>query len=91
MTLNTNLLDKIADRIYDDVIHSEELNVYIDFNKTFEIDENDIKVTYRSILRAYDFMVISGKIESLDVTINDEPCLHIEEKYITDKVNELLN
>ena len=91
MDLNKPLLDKIAEMIYDYVIHSEELNVPVINIQAFYIDEKKVAITYISQLNAYDFMVISGKIESLDVTINDEPCLHIEEKYITDKVNELLN
>ena len=88
--MNTELLDKIAKRIIDEVNSSEEYNVRINWNETFEIDEKEIHVKYNSNLKAYDFMVTNGEIDSLDVTIDDEPCLHIEEKYITEQVNNLL-
>ena len=90
MDLNKPLLDKIAEMIYDYVIHSEQLNVPIMNIQAFYLDETKVAVTYTSQLNAYDFMVISGKIDSLDAYINDEPCLCIEEKYITEQVNNLL-
>ena len=68
MDLNKPLLDKIAEIIYDYVIHSEQLNVPIMNMQAFEIDEKKVAVTYTSQLNAYDFMVVSGKINSLDVS-----------------------
>ena len=89
--MNTELLDKIAERIIDEVNSSEECNVLINWNETFEIDEKEIHVKYKSNLKAYDFMVTNGEIDSLDVTIDFEPCTVAEEKYITEKVNEMLS
>ena len=88
--ISTERLDLISERIYNDVIRSESLNVTEYQNYSFYIGDDCIEVDYESILNAYDFMVISGKIDSLDAHINDEPCLYIEEKYITEQVNNLL-
>ena len=90
MDLNYELLDKISDNICEYVTHSSILNTPINNIQCFYIEDTKVAITYTSILNAYDFMVIRGKIDSLEVFIDNEPCLNIEEKYITDKVNNYL-